>query len=304
MAEIGGGSEISSGETSSHGEVSETSEAPSVEASHVDENDARADALISECGEKTEGNLTDDDISDDMMNELTGNLESKDGLKTLELITDDDISDATMAKLENGLKSADTTDSPSTPQEVSAKQEESLKEGMERLENGDTLTRMEKGNLGEIMMDQHYISHGYESLMSPEDRVSGLDAKGHHGIDGIYEKDGQYVIVEAKYGSGKLIELSDEIRQMSWPWISARLESAVGDEKAVEIERAYNKNPDNVRREVYHYNPKADEDGLTHSDVYSVNAKGEKIGPSAIVDSYRGSERVESYDAHSYGRES
>ena len=71
---------------------------------------------------------------------------------------------------------------------------------------------------------------------------------GHKGIDGVYynSETNTYAIVESKYGSSQLGETQDG-RQMSWQWIDARLEEAVGEKKADEIREQYANNPENVR---------------------------------------------------------
>ena len=43
-------------------------------------------------------------------------------------------------------------------------QKEAIKEAFERIKNGEHLTNEELGNLGEMMMDQYYISKGYKPL--------------------------------------------------------------------------------------------------------------------------------------------
>ena len=94
-----------------------------------------------------------------------------------------------------------------TEDEINQKQREAIKDALQRLERGEELTREEKGNLCEMMMDQYYISQGYKPLHSP--RVTSLEDKGHHGIDGVYEKDGKYIIADAKYGQARLGDSQD-----------------------------------------------------------------------------------------------
>ena len=80
-------------------------------------------------------------------------------------------------------------------------QKAAIKEAFERLARGEQLTTAEKGNLCEMMMDRYYVSMGYRPL---HDRVTSLDDKGHQGIDGVYEKDGKFVIADAKFGTATL----------------------------------------------------------------------------------------------------
>lgn len=56
----------------------------------------------------------------------------------------------------------------------------------------------------------------------------------------------KFIISEAKYGTAKLTTLKDGTRQMSNVWIYARLENAVGPDKAKEIMLEMTLNPDNV----------------------------------------------------------
>ncbi len=172
-----------------------------------------------------------------------------------------------------------------TEDEINQKQREAIKDALQRLERGEELTREEKGNLCEMMMDQYYISQGYKPLHSP--RVTSLEDKGHHGIDGVYEKDGKYVIVDAKYGQARLGDSQDGT-QMSQEWINKRLDDAVGKEKADEIREAYENDPNSVSTEVYHFDP-----GTACSKIYHVDKNGEKDGDEVTVEMYRDGERVE-----------
>lgn len=295
------GGEISAGETSSSAEISETH---SVETSYVDDNDAKVDAVISEYEDVT-GNVIED-VPDAKMNELTGDLE------TQGFVTDEDIPNSTMSELENSLKSTDKTGNPSTPQEVSAKQEESLKDGLNRLENGDNLTRMQKGNLAQIMEHRYFENENQTSIMLPGKITQTLDDKNRHGIDDAFQEtkaDGKtyYTIVEVKFGTAKLNPKPLDGPQGSWDWVngSQRLDKAVGKPKAGEIREAYEDDGfSRISVVVYHYNPHPDEDGLTHSDIYPLDINGKKSGPSTIVESFQGSKRVESYKAPYAGRES
>lgn len=166
--------------------------------------------------------------------------------------------------------------------DVSEKQIEEIQKAIKRIANGEELTTAEKGNLCEMMMDQYYISKGYTPM---HERVTSLEDKGHQGIDGVYEKDGKYVIVDAKYGTAQLGETQDG-KQMSAEWIDRRLDDAVGKEKADEIRDAYEDDPDNVSTEVYHFDPEPDANGNMHSDVYPVDENGTKCGERNQVEAY------------------
>lgn len=123
-----------------------------------------------------------------------------------------------------------------TPEEINEKQGIEIKEGLQRLSRGEILTTEEKGNLCEMMMDQYYISRGYAPKHS--EQVTSLNDKGHQGIDGVYEKDGKFIIADAKFGSAMLKETQDGT-QMSKEWINNRLDAAVGGNKALEIMELY-----------------------------------------------------------------
>ena len=159
-------------------------------------------------------------------------------------------------------------------------QKAAIKEAFERLARGEQLTTAEKGNLCEMMMDRYYVSMGYRPL---HDRVTSLDDKGHQGIDGVYEKDGKFVIADAKFGTATLSDTQDG-KQMSESWIDKRLDEAVGKEKADEIRNAYEEAPENITTEVYHYNPETDEEGSTYTDTHPVDEDGEKCGERVRVE--------------------
>ncbi len=118
-----------------------------------------------------------------------------------------------------------------------------VKNIIDDVENGKiSLTNnMQKGNYGEMKMDQYYESQGYERIST--DKVTDLNAPTHQGIDGVYyNPDGHppYIIAEAKYGSSKLSTLADGTPQMSDGWITggnkvSRLEQSVGIDAADDI---------------------------------------------------------------------
>ena len=84
------------------------------------------------------------------------------------------------------------------------------------------------------MADVDLIKLGYKPLHT--NRVQSIDALTHAGIDGVFVKDGRYIIVESKYGTSGL-SLTQDGRQMSDKWINRnqRLINAVGDDLADEI---------------------------------------------------------------------
>lgn len=168
-------------------------------------------------------------------------------------------------------------------------QKAAIKEALKRIINGEKLTNEELGNLGEMMMDQYYISMGYKPLN--KHRVTSLDDKKggfKTGIDGVYEKTNpdeskSYVIADAKYNTSQLSETNDG-KQMSDNWIDKRLDDAVGKEKADEIRDAAEDAPDSVTHEIYHIDPNIDETGNIHTDTQKVDSEGNKIGDKTIVE--------------------
>src|SRR5690625_2916049 len=107
---------------------------------------------------------------------------------------------------------------------------------IESVESGEVAlkTNKQKGNYGEMKMDDYFESQGYERISN--DRVTGLDDKLSKGIDGVYENANhppKYVIAEAKYNTAQLSNTKRSGRQMSDKWIDGenRLIEAVGMNK-------------------------------------------------------------------------
>ena len=113
---------------------------------------------------------------------------------------------------------------------------------IESVENGDVPleTNKEKGNYGEMKVDQDLRDRGYDRIST--DAVTDLTDPIHHGIDGVYHNpDGEppYLIVDAKSFNAELNrEIKGDGSQMSQSWIDARLDDAVGKETADEIRMA------------------------------------------------------------------
>ena len=89
--------------------------------------------------------------------------------------------------------------------DAARKTQKSIIESVENSAEGSKgLTNIQKGNYGEMKMDDLFESQGYERLST--DRVTDLNQATHQGIDGVYyNPDGHppYIIGEAKYGSSK-----------------------------------------------------------------------------------------------------
>ena len=143
-------------------------------------------------------------------------------------------------KPEPALVSASAGSMPSVVPESGTK---TVAEIIKEVEDGKISLNnsIQKGNYGEMKMDQYFESQGYERKSL--DRVIDLDGTTHQGIDGVYyKKDGHppYIIAEAKYGSSRLSKLVDGTPQMSDDWIEGgkstpRLELSVGKDVADDI---------------------------------------------------------------------
>ena len=87
-----------------------------------------------------------------------------------------------------------------------------------------SLTRLEKGNFGELIAD-FWFSH-IGAVCISKTRITSLAELGHHGIDGTYymyiNSAKVYVVADAKYGSARLIKTKDG-RQLSNSWIDKTL---------------------------------------------------------------------------------
>ena len=108
-------------------------------------------------------------------------------------------------------------------------------------------TNIQKGNYGEMKMDQYWKDKGYTRISM--DEVTDLNAPTHRGIDGVYHNpDGHppFIIGEAKYGSASLSKLKDGTQQMSNKWILDRLGKTVDSEFAKTIRDEMIINPQNV----------------------------------------------------------
>lgn len=173
--------------------------------------------------------------------------------------------------------------------EINEQQVKEIRNALKCIFNGEILKPNESGNLGEMMMDQYYISQAYKPLN--KHRVTSIDDKKDGfitGIDGVYEKTNpngtkQYVIADAKYNKSRLIDTSDG-KQMSSKWIKKRLKDAVGEVKAKEIRKSDEDNPGSVSRVVYHIDPNIDEYGNIHTDTQQVDRNGKKFGEITVAE--------------------
>ena len=251
-------------ERTSSQDVSEQDNLQNTESKETDESQSETDVpIISESGEVTEKDddkeTGDNRILDDEGNEVNEGdspLPNKTFvLNGIEYKTDDNgkvysidgkIITSYTFKMDDASSSSERTDVESkrdlTEEEINEMQRATIKDALMRIDRGEKLSTQEVGNLCEMMMDQYYINKGYKPL---HDRVTSLDQVGHQGIDGVYEKDGKYVIADAKYNTAQLQETQDG-RQMSENWINNRLDACVGKEKADQIRDAAEDDPVNV----------------------------------------------------------
>jgi hypothetical protein len=88
---------------------------------------------------------------------------------------------------------------------------------------------------GEMSSDIYLTQRGYQPLHPRKTALT--HGWGETGIDGIFVKDGQYYIVEAKYTGTSALQNTNDGRQMSDPWIQARnyerIRNAIEDESTV-----------------------------------------------------------------------
>ncbi len=97
----------------------------------------------------------------------------------------------------------------------------------------------------DIVLDLLSSYSGDKSVYADATRKSALtDGWGETGIDGVFKKDGQYYIIEAKYSGYSTLKTAADGKQLSKGWIegSQRLENAVGFENAQDIlDKGYRK---------------------------------------------------------------
>ena len=132
-------------------------------------------------------------------------------------------------------------------------------------------TNKQKGNYGEMKMDDYFESQGYSRVSTG--RVTSLDDKIVKGIDGVYENASpppKFVIGEAKYGTSQLSN-TQHGKQMSEQWISGnqRLEKSVGTKLADAIREEQYLNPENVKKVLI----KIETDGTVTETVLDSAAK-------------------------------
>lgn len=102
-------------------------------------------------------------------------------------------------------------------------------------EKPDLSSNSKKGVFGEAKADAYMKSKGFKKLNGPDVQVG--DAPRGTGIDGVYENlkpPPKYVVGEAKFGSSRL-GMTEDGAQMSENWVENRLDSAVGERRALDI---------------------------------------------------------------------
>ncbi|BBH26298.1 hypothetical protein SG0102_12320 [Intestinibaculum porci] len=247
-------------------------------------------------------------IENQEMNELKGKSENLlfNRRKFLDHLFPEDRADAKEVKVtieQDSLENKEVSEQERSPEEIDQLQRKAIAEAFKKIFRGEKLTDAEKGNLGEMLMDQYYIARGYRPIH--KDRVVDLEHKSGQGIDGAYEKEDAngkkvYVIVDAKVNSSRLNKgLADGTDQMSDEWVVKRLEKAVGKKKADEILDAYEDDPQSIRKELYHFSYGNSPDGMSKADVSTVDAEGNLNKDKTIVQRFdeNGNEiRGNSYD--------
>lgn len=102
-------------------------------------------------------------------------------------------------------------------------------------------TNARKGNYGEMKSEAEMTKNGWNKVSVTD--VNDLDHKSPQGIDGIFEKDGKYIILESKFNQSPLGQTADG-KEMSRTWFDERISSAVGDNMAL-VDDICNKIPSN-----------------------------------------------------------
>jgi hypothetical protein len=99
------------------------------------------------------------------------------------------------------------------------------------------------GNFGEMATDNDLVNRGLNPL---HERITGIDTPIKQGIDGIFEKDGVFYIVETKCCNGTSNKLKRErltgegTYQMDAQWIENRIEGLnISDELKSQIKQNY-----------------------------------------------------------------
>jgi hypothetical protein len=164
----------------------------------------------------------------------------KDGVAVVSMVLGGSFITKGSDALENGTKEVGEEISEKAAKKVDdildnyAKQQ---KEILEKIKKGEleVNSNYRKGNFGEMATDVDLSARGFKPLHT--DRVTNLDATMKQGIDGVFEKNGQYFIVESKYSGTSKLKNTIDGPQMSDAWIkgSNRLNNSVGADVRKEI---------------------------------------------------------------------
>jgi len=97
-----------------------------------------------------------------------------------------------------------------------------------------------KGAWGEMASDAFLTEKSYQPLHNRKTALT--QGWGETGIDGIFKKDGQYYIVEAKYSGTSQLKMTNDGKQMSDTWIqsSNRLDDILGANIAQDLRETGN----------------------------------------------------------------
>lgn len=87
-----------------------------------------------------------------------------------------------------------------------------------------------RGNIGEQLTALDKVVKRGWKMISPKNLPKDMNDKGHQGIDGIFEKDGKFIIVDSKYRTSELQD-TDDGKQMSRTWIKPRIKPYCGADK-------------------------------------------------------------------------
>jgi len=133
---------------------------------------------------------------------------------------------------------------PRTPIKSSAHTLQEQRDAIDKVKSGEVDlggngNTVRKGNFGEMVTDDTLVNKGFTPLHS---RITDIDQQITQGIDGVFEKDGKYFIVESKFGSSSLSkDLADGTNQMDDAWITKRIKE-MGLPPSVEYDIVTNRN--------------------------------------------------------------
>lgn len=174
---------------------------------------------VSEIAQKIAKKLPDDPGVSDELLEIAHHMDNG---TTQNIVPGKYTSDVPQPKMEHHI-------GPNTPVKKSTHTLDDQRDALEKVKKGEidleaNGNTIRKGNFGEMAVDDDMVNKGFTPI---HERITDIDKPLEQGIDGIFEKDGKYYIVESKFGSSKLAKgLADGTDQMDSRWIRDRINSS------------------------------------------------------------------------------